>query len=143
MDFPGALVMVTHDRYLLDRISTAVLGLDGRGGARIYADYWQWEQDQLAQKQPRPEKPAAPAKAAPAAAAKRKLSYLEQREWEQMEARILEEESEAAAIREEMQSPEAVSDGPRLAACYEKLQASEARIEALYARWAELEASLT
>jgi ATP-binding cassette subfamily F protein uup len=142
-DFPGALVMVTHDRYLLDRISTAVLGLDGQGGARIYADYWQWEQAQLTLKQPRPEKPAAPAKAAPAAAAKKKLSYLEQREWEQMEARILEAEAEAAAIREEMQSPQAVSDGPRLAACYEKLQASEARIEALYARWAELEAGLT
>jgi ATP-binding cassette subfamily F protein uup len=143
LDFPGALVMVTHDRYLLDRISTAVLGLDGQGGARIYADYWQWEQAQLTQKQPRPEKPAAPAKAAPEAAAKKKLSYLEQREWERMEARILEAEAEAAAVREEMQSPEAVSDGPRLAACYGKLQACEARIEALYARWAELEASLT
>ena len=142
-DFPGALVMVTHDRYLLDRISTVVLGLDGQGGARIYADYWQWEQAQMTQKQPRPEKPAAPPKAAPAAAAKKKLSYLESREWERMEARILEAEAEAAAIREEMQSPEAVSDGPRLAACYEKLQASEARIEALYARWAELEAGLT
>jgi len=32
-DFPGALVIVTHDRYLLDRVSTSVLGLDGRGGA--------------------------------------------------------------------------------------------------------------
>jgi ATP-binding cassette subfamily F protein uup len=60
-----------------------------------------------------------------------------------METRILEAEAEAAAIREEMQSPEAVSDGPRLAACCVKLQEVEARIEALYARWAELEASLT
>jgi ATP-binding cassette subfamily F protein uup len=60
-----------------------------------------------------------------------------------MEARILEAEAEAAAIRQEMQSPPTVSDGPRLAACYEKLQAAEARIEALYARWAELKASLT
>ena len=60
-----------------------------------------------------------------------------------MEARILEAEAEATAIREEMQSPAAVSDGPRLAACYEKLQTAEARIEALYARWAELAARLT
>ncbi len=43
-DFPGALVLVTHDRYLLDRVSTAVLGLDGQGGAQLYADYWQWEE---------------------------------------------------------------------------------------------------
>ena len=43
IDFPGALVLVTHDRYLLDRVSTFVLGLDGQGGAQLYADYWQWE----------------------------------------------------------------------------------------------------
>ena len=42
-DFPGALVMVTHDRYLLDRLSTELLGLDGRGGAAIYADRDQYE----------------------------------------------------------------------------------------------------
>jgi len=41
-DFPGALVLVTHDRYLLDRVATAVLGLDGQGAAQLYADYWQW-----------------------------------------------------------------------------------------------------
>jgi ATPase subunit of ABC transporter with duplicated ATPase domains len=40
-DFPGALVLVTHDRYLLDRVSTAVLGLDGQAGAQLCADYWQ------------------------------------------------------------------------------------------------------
>jgi ABC transport system ATP-binding/permease protein len=38
-DFPGALVLVTHDRFMLDRVSTAVLGLDGQGGAQISADY--------------------------------------------------------------------------------------------------------
>ena len=42
-EFPGALVLVTHDRFLLDRVSTAVLGLDGQGGAEVFADYWQWE----------------------------------------------------------------------------------------------------
>ena len=39
IDFPGALVLVTHDRYLLDRVSTAVLGLDGQGHAGRFADY--------------------------------------------------------------------------------------------------------
>src|ERR1035438_626738 len=42
-EFPGALVLVTHDRYLLDRVSTVVMGLDGQGGAVIYSDYWQGE----------------------------------------------------------------------------------------------------
>src|SRR6185436_1527438 len=42
LEFPGALVLVTHDRYLLDRVSTRVLALDGRGGAEYFADYGQW-----------------------------------------------------------------------------------------------------
>src|SRR5262249_11461117 len=62
-EFPGALVLVTHDRYLLDRVSTAVLGLDGEGGAQLYADYWQWEQAQLGVRPAKQEKPAAEAPA--------------------------------------------------------------------------------
>jgi ATP-binding cassette subfamily F protein uup len=137
-EFPGALVLVTHDRYLLDRVSTAVLGLDGQGGAELFADYWQWEQAQLTQKPVKPPKEAPPSPRT--ASSKKKLSYLEAREWEQMEARILEAEQELEAIRAEMQSPEVVSDALRLHACYEKLQAAEANVAALYARWADLEA---
>ena len=138
-DFPGALVLVTHDRYLLDRVSTIMLGLDGRGTAQLFADYWQWEQAKMGQ--PEPPKPAksesAPPKSPPS---KKKLSYHEAREWEQMESRILEAEQQLEAIRAEMHSPEVVSDGPRLQACYAKLQPAEAAVHALYARWAELEA---
>jgi hypothetical protein len=43
-------------------------------------------------------------------------------------------------IRAEMHSPEVVSDGPRLQACYARLQPAEESVHALYARWAELEA---
>ena len=39
LEYTGALVLVTHDRYMLDRVSTIVLGLDGRGGAETFADY--------------------------------------------------------------------------------------------------------
>src|ERR1700710_2365337 len=44
LEYTGALVLVTHDRYMLDRVSTIVLGLDGRGGTETFADYSQWEQ---------------------------------------------------------------------------------------------------
>jgi ABC transport system ATP-binding/permease protein len=140
LEFPGALVLVTHDRYLLDRVSTAVLGLDGLGGAQLYADYWQWEQARPAQKPARTEKAAEPARSAAAPAARKKLSYLEAREWDQMEARILEAEQALEAIRAEMQSPEVVSDGLRLHDCYQRMQEAEAAVAALYDRWAELEA---
>jgi len=42
LEYRGALVLVTHDRYMLDRVSTVVLGLDGLGGAERFADYQQW-----------------------------------------------------------------------------------------------------
>ena len=43
LEFRGALVLVTHDRYLLDRVSTTVVGLDGSGAVGRFADYSQWE----------------------------------------------------------------------------------------------------
>jgi len=106
----------------------------------VYADYWQWEAAQ-GRVLPKPEKEAAAAAPRPpAAAGKKKLSYLEAREWEQMEARILEAEAELEAVRAEMQSPDVVSDGVWLHQCYQKMQTAEARVAELYARWAELEA---
>ncbi len=56
LEYRGALVLVTHDRYMLDRVSTIVLGLDGQGSAESFADYSQWESWQAERK--RPAKPA-------------------------------------------------------------------------------------
>jgi ATP-binding cassette subfamily F protein uup len=140
MDFPGALVLVTHDRYMLDRISTFVLGLDGEGGAQVYADYSQWDED----RQSRPSRKADASRedrAAPAqASAKKKLSYIEQREWEQIETRILEAEAELERHQSALQDPQIASDGVELQRTYGLLQAAQARVDGLYARWAELEA---
>ena len=43
LEFPGALILVTHDRYLLNRVATTVLGLDGKGRIGQFADFGQWE----------------------------------------------------------------------------------------------------
>jgi ATP-binding cassette subfamily F protein uup len=135
IEFPGALVLVTHDRFLLDRVSTAVMGLDGQGSAELFADYWQWEAAQT-RPAPRVEKDAVERVTAPA---KKKLSYKDAREWEQMESKILEAESGLEALHAEMQSPEVVSNGPRLKVLYEQVEAGQNRVAELYARWAELE----
>ncbi len=50
LEFRGALVLVTHDRYMLDRVSTIVWGLDGAGNAGSFADLGQWEDWQSEQK---------------------------------------------------------------------------------------------
>jgi len=140
LDFPGAVVLVSHDRYLLDRVSTAVVGLDGGEGG-VFADYSQWE---AWRGEPPAEKAAAKETRAPALAAadvpRKKLSYLEQREWDGMEARILEAEREVGGWQREMQA--SATDPRRLTESYEKLRESERRVEELYVRWAELEAKV-
>jgi ATP-binding cassette subfamily F protein uup len=142
LDFSGAMVLVTHDRYLMDRVATAILSFEPDNTLMLYADYAQWEQ---AQRLPAPKeaasKPSAARRAAESAAApKKKLSYLEAREWEQMEAKILAAESTLEERRHLIQAPDIVSDGPRLQRAYEDMQAAQAQVEQLYARWAELEA---
>lgn len=139
-DFPGALVLVTHDRYMLDRVSTVVLGLNGEGGAGVFADYSQWEQARAARSVRAGKEPPTvrPASSAP----RKKLSYLDAREWEQMEERILEAEQALEAARAALHAPEVVSDPFALQQRYADLQAAEAAVERLYARWAELEAKL-
>src|SRR4029077_14315185 len=54
LEFAGALVLVTHDRYLLDTVLTTVLALDGEGGVNLFADYSQWEQARSARVKPKP-----------------------------------------------------------------------------------------
>jgi ATP-binding cassette subfamily F protein uup len=137
LDFPGALVLVSHDRYLLDRISTMVIGLNAGGEAGIFADYSQWEAARGDQAEAT-EKPVRETSRAPdPTTARKKLSYIEQREWDGMEARILEAEETLADWHRQVQ--DAASDAGRLPAAYERLQDAQQRVDELYARWAELE----
>jgi len=133
---------VSHDRYMLDRVSTMVIGLDsGPDGvqAGIFADYSQWE---ALRSEPAAEK-AAVKESRPATLPdepKRKLSYLQQREWDGMESKILEAEQELARFQQELEA--FASDPERVGQAYEKMQAAQGRVDELYARWAELEASV-
>src|SRR5205807_10533640 len=90
-DFPGALVLISQDREVMDRLCTGVVGLDGRGGAALYGSVEQWLAAYEAQgadeaAAPRPSRP--PLRTCPPPKS-RKLGYREQQEWEQMEAAIL------------------------------------------------------
>lgn len=139
MDFAGALVLVTHDRFMLDRVSTIVLGLDGEGGSGLFADYSQWEQfrSEPAFKE---EKVEAPVRSA--APQKKRLSYIEQREWDQMESLIHAAEAKLAKVQRELEDSAVTSDPRRLQECYALLAPSQAEVDRLYERWAELEAKL-
>lgn len=146
LEFPGALVLVTHDRYMLDRVSTHVLGLDGdgTGTARLYADTQQWEQSLGEKRIPAAEtKPPESQPKLVAAAVKKKLSYQEQREWDGMESRVLEAEELVTAHKAELDAATAAGDARRLQSAYEQLQSAESAVARLYDRWAELEASVS
>jgi ATP-binding cassette subfamily F protein uup len=144
LEYPGALVLVTHDRFMLDRVSTVVLGLDGLGGAERFADYSQWDIWQRAQRKGTTNVSSG-TKRSPAdgeaqtAITKKKLSYLEVRELETIEERIAQADKNLEARRAALEDPDVTGDPPRLkAACIEMDEAQNA-LDRLYERWAELE----
>lgn len=142
LEFAGALVLVSHDRYLLDRVCTQILGLDGKGGSNVYADCEQWEQD-LARQRPDAKKPKpSGAQSSPKTSTPRKLSYLENREWEQMEGLIEHSEQKLRQAQEELQNPARASDPAIMRARYEAVLDAQSEVDRLYERWAELESKL-
>ena len=142
LEFRGSLVLVTHDRYLLDRVSTTVLGLDGRGGAETFADYSQWEVWQAERQQAIDASNRAASRAASkeiSATAKKKLGYLEAREYGEIEQRVADAEELLQAKREQLEDPAIATDASRLLQAQAELDAAQDKVDALYARWSDLE----
>jgi len=142
LEFRGSLVLVTHDRYMLDRVSTIVLGLNGQGGAESFADYSQWEIWQAESRHSsKGEARSTPrsATSGESSSAKTKLSYLEAREYSSIEERVAEAEKVLQAKREQLEDPAIASDGPRLLAAHAEMEEAQDKVDELYARWSELE----
>ena len=134
LEFAGALVLVTHDRYLLERVSTKVLALDGTGRAEFFADYTQWLGRVGA---PAPGRAALPRAAAPTRS--KRLSYLEQREFDAMEQNVLAAEGRAAEARRRAEDPAIAADAVALQQRFAELAEAQAEVDRLYQRWSELE----
>ncbi len=138
-EFAGALVLVTHDRFMLDRICNEVLGFDGRGNASFYADFEQWLQDlsttdkqstnSEVQSQPVQEKKKKIGK----------LTYMDQREYDQIEEKIAEAEQRQQALETLIQAPETTADPDKLHTCWQELENVQQEVARLYNRWEELE----
>jgi ATP-binding cassette subfamily F protein uup len=150
LEYRGALVLVTHDRYMLDRVSTIVLGLDGRGDAERFADYSQWDSWLRTQQA----KSSVDATSTTATARKsrdsalqdtnrlgattKKLSHTENREFSSIEKRIAKAEDQLLAKRVALEDPEISSDAARLHTAYVEMESAQKAVDELYARWAEL-----
>lgn len=142
LEFKGALVLVTHDRYMLDRVSNVVLGLDGCGAAGVFADVAQWEEwkEQAVKVKdtgPIAEPPKTEA-VPPSAPAKKKLSYMEQREWDGIEARVEAADIRLSEAQLRVNDPGIATDPTALINAMADLDAAQAEHDAIYERWAEL-----
>jgi ATP-binding cassette subfamily F protein uup len=140
-EFPGAVVLISHDRDLMDRLCTEVVGLDGRGGSALYGSVGQWlaayskdEGEKVKEEKKTDRAPPASAPSKP-----RKLSWREQQELEGMEASILAAE-EAVGECEAAVERSAGAGHEVLAAACRALEEAQREVEHLYARWQELEA---
>ncbi|MGA8892784.1 MAG: ABC-F family ATP-binding cassette domain-containing protein [Anaeromyxobacteraceae bacterium] len=152
LDFGGSVLLVTHDRYFLDKVATAIVAIEGDGRAIRYPGNFETyrtlkEQAEAARRAP-PEvvarvggRPAAPPAAEPERTRKPgKLSFKEQRELEGIEAAILAAEERKAAAEASLSDPATYQRGGEgVAALRAELEAAAAETERLYARWQELE----
>ncbi len=138
-DFPGALVLVTHDRYLLDRVSQKILALDGRGNARYYADLAQWEDLQEDEEPAPPPVVKETRGVSPAEKAPRGLSKEELKELKNVEAQLRAAEAQLAAARAALEDPAVAANASELMARQEAVEAGQRAVEALFLRWEALE----
>jgi ABC transport system ATP-binding/permease protein len=152
MEFTGALIFVTHDRWLLDRVSTSLLALDGAGHAEWFADYAQWEAAQSRKgeqsekgEQPRRgenlqrEQPTRVKGDSAPFHKKKGLSYKERQEWETIEGKILTAEERVIACQAAADDPAIASAAEMLQERFAALHAAQAEVDRLYTRWTELE----
>ncbi|MCA1664257.1 MAG: ATP-binding cassette domain-containing protein [Myxococcales bacterium] len=141
-NFPGCALVVSHDRWFLDKVATGILAFEGDGRVEFYEGDWSaWH----ARKQPSavgpPPSAPEPKRERPKTAAARKLTFKEKQELDGMEAAISTAESKMAALQAELEEPTIyktrAAEVPVLVAA---LDAARAEVDRLYKRWEELDA---
>jgi ABC transport system ATP-binding/permease protein len=158
VDWPGTLLLVSHDRAFLDNVVTSTFAFEGEGRVREYvggyADWLRQRQDAgrvLATNEGRRRNPMTPSHhssaaavahaPAPSSRASKKLSYKEQRELADLPARIDAVEEERRALTARMSSAEFYKEGAdAIAATLARAEALDRELTAMYGRWAELDA---
>ena len=142
LEFPGAIVLVTHDRFMLERIATEYVALDGAGAAKSFMTYAQWYKHRTIEKVASGPSTATPSgrKRTKPKSAKQRLTYNEQREFDGMEDAILKAESEVEQQEADVNDPSLTADHVRAAEAYAALSLVQERVRTLYERWADLEA---
>ena len=149
LGFSGSVLLVTHDRYFLDKVATQILAFEGNGKVTQYPGNFDSYRTLKAQALRSAAKPGAGGKrgtpnpaamAAPAAKAKAKLGYKDQRELDGMEGAINAAEYAKGQLEVALAAPDAGGRGaPWLAETNRKLEAAGAEVNRLYSRWEALQ----
>jgi ABC transport system ATP-binding/permease protein len=136
--FPGVVVTVSHDRYFLDKVADQLLILEGNGRISTYfGEYSAYLEEQLLRKSTQKQEKQAPKETkAPKKQTKRRLTFKEQKEWEEIEANIAALEAKLQQVAEEMEAY--ASDYEKIQQLSQEYEELSARLDSLLERWAEL-----
>lgn len=138
--FGGSVIVVSHDRYFLNRVCTAILAFEGEGVLHYnVGNYDYYLEKRLEVGKAATPEPAKPSPQQRAAAKPRKLKWKEEREFEGMEAAILDAENEVARIEALFAEPDFYTEHAAELSRFEaELRAARDEVARLYARWTEL-----
>lgn len=141
IEFPGSVVLVSHDRFLMDRVCNNILYFDGKGGSGIFADYRQClnRQNSQAKDEKVKEKNTASILSTGKGKNPQIFSYKHKFELNQIEDKILKAESELESIQARTGDPQVTGNPELLTQTCVLLQKAQDEVDALYARWEELE----
>lgn len=129
-EFEGAIVLITHDRYLLEKLSTRLLYLNGEGKAEFFADYAQWFENQAMNKKI--------VEIAEADHNKKKITYEQQKELNRLPDKIQKAEAELETLQNQLTDASIVNDQKKLIVLCQQIEAAKNKVEQLYKRWEEL-----
>jgi ATP-binding cassette subfamily F protein uup len=144
-EFNGVVLLVTHDRYFLDKVATSILAFEGDGKVVRYEGNWSMYQrlrpaPASAEPRPRPAPRTEPASAAPKKPGR--LSYKDQRELDAMQPAIEAAEAKKADLERRLADPAVVSNAKELTTLSAELEVASREVERLYERWQALESQL-
>jgi ATP-binding cassette subfamily F protein uup len=141
LEFEGAVIMTTHDRYLLERVCDIILGFVGGGVITMFSDYEQWLRtlDGDSNSTGGNSRKGKRKKQSDSNRKSGRLSYLEQLEYEQIEEKILAGEQCCEELEQKIEDPELAADSVKLQTVWQRLDQARQEVDQLYRRWDELE----